>query len=64
MNKHNGRITDQCKQKLSLCHIGLVKDRDGDLVNPVVYLAEINGFRFFNPIRHFISKPKSENRPF
>ena len=31
--KHNGTIADQCKQRGMLCHIGLVKDRGGHLVN-------------------------------
>ena len=31
--KHNGTIADQCKQRGVLCHIGLVKDRGGHLVN-------------------------------
>jgi len=32
----NGKRTDQCKHKLSLCHIGLVKDIRGRLVNEPV----------------------------
>jgi len=31
--KHNGKITDRCTQRVSLCHIGLVKDSGGHLVN-------------------------------
>jgi len=31
--RHNGIITDQFKQRVSLCHTGLVKDHAGHLVN-------------------------------
>jgi len=31
-SNHNGKIADKCKQKLSLCHIRLVKDHGGRLV--------------------------------
>jgi len=27
--KHNDKVTDQCKQRVSLCQIGLVKDHVG-----------------------------------
>ena len=30
--KYNGIIADQCKQKVVLCHIGLVRDHRGHLV--------------------------------
>ena len=31
--KHNSKRTDLCKQRRSLCHIGLAKDHGGCLVN-------------------------------
>jgi len=31
--KHNGKIANHCKQRVSLNHIGLVKDCGGHLVN-------------------------------
>ena len=33
MNENNGKTTDQFEQRVSLCHIGLVKDHGGHLVN-------------------------------
>jgi len=33
INENDGKRIDQCKERLSLCHIGLVKVHGGHLVN-------------------------------
>jgi len=42
INENNGEITHQCRQRLSLCHIGFVNDHGGHLVNqPIYYVLKI-----------------------